>query len=172
MEEKLQHDPRTKQQIKDMLYAFLYAPVEREFKHRLDKIILQNTNLLGVSHTSFVYKGEYYCTDQSRPPRKMNRLVSQMIPVMDLYLQELKQLNNTEIPYVVGFINQVLNSSNDLHDYLKILPISIHQPIDAFIATCPCRARSLTPEIIKELQDNNAKPIQLIKERLVINLLI
>lgn len=172
MEEKLQHDPRTKLQIKDMLYSFLYEPVQRQFKQRLDTLILQNAQLIGASHPSFMYKGEYYSTDNSRPPKRMNQLSSQLKPQMDEYLKDLKALNEYELPYVMGFINQVLNSTNELHDYLKVFPNSVHQPIENLIATCPCRAKSLTPENVEELQRKNAVPIQLIKKRLMINLII
>ena len=57
--ETLQHDPRTKQQIKDMLYAFLYEPVQRQFKTRLDTLINRNTLISGASHHSLPTKGVF-----------------------------------------------------------------------------------------------------------------
>ena len=42
MSEHLQHDPRTKQQIKDILFNFLYGPVEAHFKKQLADIIIQH----------------------------------------------------------------------------------------------------------------------------------
>ena len=74
MTEQLQHDPRTKQQIKDALYAFLYTPIEKQFEKRLSELIVKNTLLCGYSHKSFVYKSNLYNIDTAALPRKMNRL--------------------------------------------------------------------------------------------------
>lgn len=172
MEEQLQHDPRTKMQIKDLLYAFLYTPVEEHFKHRLDALITRNTLILGAAHKSFVYRGEMYSSDRNAPPRRMNRLSPKLISEMDSYLHDLKQINEYEVPFVVGYINKVLNSSNDLHDYLRLLPQSIHPPIEKLIASYPCRTKHLTNEDVQDIQDNNIQSISLIKQRMAINLII
>lgn len=172
MPEQLQHDPRTKQQIKDLLHTHLYQPIEKQFKNRLDHIIVKNTLIGGYSHSSFVYKSVLYSYDASAPPRKMNRLSLALQPMMNDYLKDLKQLNEKELPYVVGFINQVLNSSNEMHDYLRLLPQSVHSPVQQLIDTCPCRAKKLSEVQVQLLQAKNAGPIQLIKQRMVTNLLI
>ena len=172
MGEVLQHDPRTKQQIKDMLYAFLYEPVQKQFKTRLDSLIKRNTVITGASHQSFSYKGNLYSNDSAPIPRKLNRLVPQLHADMDAYLADLKQLNDREVPYVTGFINQVLNASNDPHDYLRLLPSSAHQPIRALIDSCPYRTKKLTDEQVQEMQTRNQQSIDLVKKRMVTNLLI
>ena len=170
--EPLQHDPKTKQQIKDMLYGFIYTPVQKQFANRLAVIVTKNTTLLGARHNSFIYKGEVYSCDVTPTPRIMNKLVPLLIPVMNQYLADLKELNTKELPYVLGYINKVLNSSNDLCDYLRVLPQSLHAPIERYIATCPCRTNHLTDKDVLELITNNKEPINLIKQRLVTNLLI
>ena len=172
MSEVLQHDPRTKSQIKDLLYAFLYEPVQRQFKARLDSLIKRNTVILGASHQSFIYKGNLYTCDITPPPRKLNRLVPQLVPDMEAYLTDQKQINDKEMPYVVGFINQVLNASNDLHDYLRVLPQSLHPPIQKLIDSCPCRTKKLTDAEVQEMQAKNQRYIDLVKQRMVTNLLI
>ena len=172
MSEVLQHDPRTKQQIKDMLYAFLYEPVQRQFKTRLDSLIKRNTVILGASHQSFIYKGNLYTCDIAPPPRKLNRLVPQLVPDMEAYLTDQKQINDKERPYVVGFINQVLNASNDLHDYLRVLPQSLRPPIQKLIDSYPCRTKKLTDAEVQEMQAKNQRYIDLVKARMVMNLLI
>ena len=170
--EQLQHDPRTKQLIKDTLYEFLYRPIENQFKNRLEVLIVRNTLLGGYSHKSFNYKGVLYSSDNGAPPRKSNRLMLQLKPAMDGYLFDLKQLNEKELPFVIGFINQVLNASNDLQDYLHIFPESIHQPLEKLIATCPCQAKQLSDEKIVELREKNQASINMMKARMVTNLLI
>ena len=172
MSEVLQHDPRTKSQIKDLLYAFLYEPVQRQFKHRLDALIIRNTAIAGVSHQSFTYKGHFYSNDSAALPRKLTRLVPRLHADMDAYLADLKQLNDKEVPYVIGFINQVLNSSNDLHDYLRVFPSSMHPPIQKLIDSYPCRTKKLTDEDVASMQAKNKQSIDLAKQRLVTNLLI
>ena len=172
MSEVLQHDPRTKLQIKELLYAFLYEQVDRQFKKRLDSLIARNSAIIGASHNSFTYKGHLYSNDPSAIPRKLNRLVPQLAPEMEAYLDDLKKLNNEEIPYVMGFINRVLNASNNLHDYLRVFPSSVHAPIQKLIDSCPYQTKHLSDDQVQEMQAQNQQSIDLVKQRMVTNLLI
>ena len=169
--EKLQHDPRTKQYIKDKLYSFIYTPVQEQLKKQLDSIIQKNSAILFASHNSFIYRGEFYSCDNNKPPRKINSLSKQLYPAMDEYLKEVKKLNTIELPYVLGFINQVLNASDDLQDYLRVFPDAIHKPLEQIIASCPCRSKHLSEDAVLALQTKNKTPIDLMKQRLVINLI-
>lgn len=169
--DKLLHDPRTKQQIKEALYEFLYGPLNKAFKARLDIIIIKNTIATRSGHQAFIYKGVVYSIMAKGLPRRAARLADQFRQEMDDYLAELKEIQNTEVPYVLGFINMVLNSTNELHDYLRVLPDAVHRPITQLIATCPCRAKSLTAEEAEQMTNKNIAAIQLIKQRLVNNLL-
>lgn len=172
MDEHLQHDPRTKQQIKDAVYHFVYSPILKHFQERLSLIVAKNCTLIGNSDLTFIYKGETYSTSSGNTGRTLNRLAKPMIPFMEEYLKDIRQLNNYELPYVLGFIGQVLNSSNHLHDYLLLLPPSVHRPIESMIASCPCKSVRLTPESITEFQNKNKVSIDLMKQRMVTNLLI
>ena len=172
MTANLQHDPMTKQQIKDALYEFLYTPLLKQFQSRLDTIIAKNSVLLGNAERSLTYKGVVYQSNGASLPRNMNRLHKQMQPSMDDYVNDLKQLNSYEIPYVLGFISQVLNSSNNPQDYLLVLPPSVHPPVEQLIKTCPCRTKKLSLIDIQNLQIRNQLSINLMKQRQVLNLLI
>ena len=172
MTEQLQHDPRTKQQIKQVLYELLYTPIQKQFEKRLEQITVKNAVLGGYNHKSFMYKSVLYNCDNNVLPRKMNRLVIQLQPAMNEYLKELKQLNEKEMPYVLGYINQVLNSSNELHDYLRLLPPSVHHAIQGLINTYPCRGKKLPDKTVALLQEKNLGSVQLMKNRMVTNLLI
>lgn len=167
----LQHDPRTKQQIKDLLYSYLYDPVERKYHQKLKSLIQRNSLALNKPEECFSYRGVIYFEELSRIPRKVARLVPALHPEMDQYLADLKQLNEQELPFVLGFITQVLNASNDLQDYLRVLPESIHKPIEELIASCGCRTTQLPAETVEQLKARNAQSIALMKQRLVLNLL-
>ena len=169
--DKLLHDPRTKQQIKESLYEFLYGPVNKAFKARLDILIIKNTIATRSGHQAFIYKGVVYSIATVGLPRRAARLADQFHKEMDAYLADVKEINNQEVPYVLSFINQVLNSTNELHDYLRILPDAVHRPITSLIASCPCRAKSLTAEEAEHISSKNTSAIQLMKQRLVNNLL-
>lgn len=168
----LQHDPKTKQMLKDMLYNYLYTPVEIKLRKSLEAIVKRNTLLQKASHLSFTYKGEDYVVDDSRPPIKRIRLHPDLYKEMDEYLEEKNQIDNYELPYVLGFINQVLNSSNHFCDYLKVFPEVLHEPLNNLIDPCPSHSTGLTDEKAQTIIEKNQKTIQMIKERMVRNLLL
>ncbi|WP_289101022.1 hypothetical protein [uncultured Marinobacter sp.] len=167
------YDPKTKALIKDRLYEHLYAPVKESFNQRLKTIIVKNSVLHGNDQQWLSYKGEYYAIDQTQPrPRPMNRLHKELTSVMNEYVNDLEYLNQQELPYVLGFINNVLNSSNSLQDYFRIFPESIHGPLKDVADRCACKENRLAPETVKEIQQKNQIPIELMKKRMVLNLLI
>lgn len=172
MEEKILHDPRTKQQLKDLLYGFLYGPLEKHFKTRLDTLIMRNSSMCGNTHPAFSYQGNIYSIDERHQARKINRLNPALHTAMQEYLKEVTHLNNKEMPYVIGFINQTLNSTNSLQDYLRVLPDSVHSPIVRLIDTCPCKECLLSNEAVEALKTRNADSITLMKRRMLTNLLI
>lgn len=170
--EPLQHDPKSKQQIKEALYAHLYAPVQMRFKNRIDALVVQNTLIGGYAHKSFQHKGVLYAYDTSPPPRKANRLVPQLTVPMADYLRDLQVLNEQELPYVLGFINAVLNASNHFPDYLHLFPEALHAPLYQLLTTCPCHTRQLDDPAIAALKAKNTTSIDLMKARLVLNLIV
>lgn len=170
MDYQLQHDPRNKQMIKNSLQSFLYEPAAQQFKTRLNTLVIRNSILAGYSHKSLTYKGDLYNCDNTKPPKKMNRIVPQLIPAMEDYLKDLKLLQQEE-HYVLGFITQVLNSSNSLQDYLRLLPAAVHRPVEKFIASCPCKESKLTEETVLAFRNRNQQYIDLMKQRMVRNLL-
>jgi hypothetical protein len=114
-------------------------------------------------------------TSESTPPpamRARNKLLPQLRPPMDEYLKDVQQLNTIELPFVLGFINQVLNASNSLQDYLRLLPESVHRPVLQMVASCPCHTTQLPDERVLQLVEKNVDSIALMKQRLVTNLLI
>lgn len=169
----LEHNPRTKQQIKDLLFNLLYRSSQERFKKKLRDIIVRNCNLVKASHTSVIYRGNVYMTDDATTPlpRKIPLLHDSLKPEMDDYIAETGYLNSHEVPFVLGYINQVLNVSEDLPDYLDLLPEALHRPIVELINTCPCHNKTLTSDKVSQLKSANTVPISLMKQRLVLNLI-
>jgi hypothetical protein len=167
------YDPKTKKRILDGLIEHLYNPVERDFTNRLNKLIIDNSLIYGNNQRAFAYKGENYAIDKDIPlPRPLNRLDRSLYPIMDQYLKEKEELVTTELPYVVGFITQVLNASDNFPDYFKLLPESIHSVLRKLATECPCRNSQLTEKKIDEIQRKNVLPVELMKQRMVCNLLL
>lgn len=169
--ESITYDPRTKQQIKDLLFSYIYDPIQTKLKDQLVNITKKNSVLMCAGHLSFVYKGEFYTCDEHVAPRFKTRLHPKLVPLMEAYLKEVKKLNTEELPYVLGFIQQTLNASNNLNDYLRIFPEFLHLPIHRLIMACPCRNKQLDEEDVKHLQSINKKSIEMIKYRMVSNLI-
>lgn len=172
MDDTIQYDPRTKQQIKDQLYQHLYSPIEKYSKAKINSLILRNSSLMGNSKTAFMYKGAIYSITDHSSYRNANRLHKSLYSDMDEYLKEVTELNTNELPYVIGLITSVLNTSNSLQDYLNLLPSSVHTPIASFIEKCPCKHCQLPPEEVQKFVTSNHKAITLMKKRMLLNLLI
>lgn len=168
----LHHDPTTKQQIKDALYDLLYTPIQTKFQKQLDQLIIRNTILGKYTHKSFTYRGMFYSCDPTPAPRKTNQLVPELQDEMNAYLVELDTLNKTELPYVLGYINQVLNSSDNLPDYLKLLPESVHSAIHPLISSCPSHTNKLPDTEVQDIRTKNQKGFNLMLQRMTLNLLV
>ena len=170
--DKLDYDRTAKLKLKDAICEYLYEPMRRAFKERLDSLIVRNTTLGGYDHKHFVYKGVVYNGEASAPPIRKNRLAASLRAEMDEYLAEQAEVNQKEIPFVVGFINQTLNSSDNITDYLQVLPDAVHYPVEQLAATCPCRTSTLASDKAQELRDANQLASSMMKKRLVRNLLL
>ena len=173
MTEELIYDPKTKQIIKDKLFNFLYDPVNRNFDKRLKTIIVKNSQLHRNDQYWLSYKGINYAVNKESPmPRPMNRLKAELRPIMDDYIADQAYINEKELPYIIGFINQALNSSNSIQDYFQIFPQSIHKPLKTLIESCGCRKQYLEHDSVEAIKQRNLIPIELMKKRMVLNLLI
>lgn len=166
------YDPLTKHQIKNGLMALLYEPIQNQLNRQVEELIVRNTLLGGYRHKSFVYRGKLYNADVEPPPVRQNKLLPQLRPELDKITRAASKVCDEEMPYVLGFINQVLNSSNSLADYLQVFPEAVHEPIKKLIGRCPSHKGQLKLEAIQTLKNKNAHGIELMKQRLTLNLLL
>lgn len=167
-------DPRIKQQIKAALSNFMYAHVNHKANVRLQEIIVANTTGSRYLHQSFSYKGAYFSFELKPPRFKNQRLLSELRPAMDAYLAEKKELEYNEIPFVLGFFNKVLNASDSMTDYLKLLPECVHRAVEPFmdIAWISWHLPStLSDAQVEAFQLEHQDWIMLLKKRMVLDLL-
>lgn len=162
----------SKKDIKDAIFDFIYSKTMGEYQKVLDNLIIKNTVLIKSFDEHFVYKNITYSIGKPPVTYRKNRLHESLYPEMDKYLSELKTLNTEEIPYVINFINSVLNTSNLLGDYLHIFPKYVHPPIQVLINQCPCRNDSVSQKDIDTIISKNLKAVEFIKLRITMNLLI
>ncbi len=106
------------------------------------------------------------------PFGKRNPLVATLRPMVDQYLLDRKKLNEEELPFVLGFINTALNSSNSFPDYLRLLPEAVHKPIQELAQTCTCCTANLSEARIEDITKRSQLSISMMKERVIRNLLI
>lgn len=172
MRSQLVYEASVKYRIKDAIHKHLYDPVYKRLNNAINELIVKNTLLKKYSHKSFIYKGEFYSYDSAPPPRKMNQLDWSLRDAMDEYLQERKKLNEQEIPFVLGYITQVLNATNCFENYLQLFPDCLHAIIQEFIEICPYHNSHLSQETIEAIKQKNETSIQLLKQRMAINLLL
>mgnify|MGYP006423515579 CR=1 FL=1 len=169
----LSHDPRCKQVIKEEILSFIYEPVKKNYINRLIKIIARNDDIHKTNQGCFRYRGEIYKREKDIVlPRKINSLHDSLKGEMDQYIADLEHLNSHEFPYVSNFVNQMLNATNSFQDYYAILPESMHQPLINLAKTCPCVVHHLDHNSIQNIRIQNTHSIELLKERLVKNLLL
>lgn len=173
MTTEMVYDPKTKRLIKDTLFDFLYKPVRLHHQKQLDTLITNNSKLMGNSQRRLMYKTRIYEMDDPGPmDRPVNQVHKDLRPLMKDYIESLQRLNDEELPYVLGFINQVLNSSNSIQDYFKVFPESVHPPIQKLVDKCACRTEHLAPQTVTKIRNRNQIPIDLMKQRMVMNLLL
>lgn len=168
----LNHDPRTKQNIRDMLHEYLYSPLEEYFRKKRVKIIKANTIRGGFDHPHFQYKGEFYTMTEVRPSLKKNPLLPEFHAQMDDYLAEFRHIHLEEFPLTLGYITTVLNSSNHYHDYYRLLPEVLHPPLQGLATSCPYQTGVLEHDKVVEIVQKNEKIYNMIKARRVMNTLL
>lgn len=169
----MDHDPKIKQQLKDLLYHYLYDPVLIKFKQRQVQLIETNCTLINNPDLHFTYRGEIYqVNERVCLPRRLNRLDPRLYGEIDAYIAERDQLYKHEMPLVMGYVTQVLNMSDNYYDYLKAFPESVHRPFHQYVKVSGVPPKGVQDAVIDELIAKNAELIGLMKQRMLLNLLL
>lgn len=169
----LAYDPKTKLRIRDAIYDHLYGPAEEKFQRRLEQLIKQNTSIYRNTQPCFKYKGEVYTLEPGKiVPRPTNWLDQSLYADMEAYLSDVNEMKEDELPYVMGYLNKVLNASDSFQDYYKLFPEAIHPVLRKLENSCPCRNDLLDDKTIEKIRNSNVIAIRRIKRRMTLNLLL
>lgn len=169
----MNYDARTKKAIKDALYEAIYQPVNDRYQKQLDEIIHKNSAKCNNLQEFVKHKGEVYSSSSAPhiPPKPVNRVHPDLLCAMEEWQRQVDDLNTHELPYVLGYLNQVLNTSRAFNDYYKLLPHALHRILDKLKEDCPCSTDALSPEEIQELTNKNTVALDRIKQRFLLNYL-
>lgn len=168
----MSHNPRLKSQMKKLILAILYEPYELGRRKVLNEIIQRNCVLQKISLDMFTYKGSYfsYSPIPTRLPKP--KLHPDLHVKMDAWLAEEQSMSLIERPYIDGYVTSVLNSSNEVGDWLRLLPDSIQGSIRTLLLGNVTYPTDLPDEEIIRILEVNSLSIQLMKERMARNLLL
>lgn len=171
------YGPETKAHIKDSIYAALYEQVDEKFSNQMDALIIENSGLNQNQQRLMKYRGEFkyhsqYDKNSRVPASKINSLHPSLEPRYLALMKEKDRINNDELPFVLGYVNQVLNVSNGFEDYYKLFPALLHPILDKLKQDCPCRNAELPQELIDSMLSQSQKSIAMLEQRAMTNLLM
>lgn len=170
-------EPRVKQTIMIRIMAALTQPSHDFLKKRYDRVIIRNTQLLGASHFSLVYKDDFYCADipQARP-FPANRLVKELKGEMDSIISDEKLLLNRDTPYLAAAVTTLLNVTNNPMDYFLLFPESLKPALVSVLNTADestfLGLPRMSSDSIFKFKEDNAIPLLALKTRMAANLLL
>ena len=162
---------RIKYDIKTRLYRHLFDPVLRDFQKQIAAIGTKNGLLWGTSEKHFSYKGSSYLVNDVPVPRRLLRLHKSLFDTMDSLLEFKNKFSYEEEIVITNYITRVLNSSKSPHDFLKMFPSAVHPVIQDLVETLPTNLTPMPEEELQAVIQSSQKPIQLMKERMALNLL-
>ena len=162
---------RIKFDIKIRLSHYLFDPVLRDFQKQIAAIGTKNSLLLRTSEKHFSYKGHSYLVNDVPVTRRFLRLHKSLYDSMESFLEIQKKFVDEEEIIISNFITRVLNSSKNPHDFLKMFPSAVHPVIQDLVETLPTNLPSMPEEELQAVIQSSQKPIQLMKERMALNLL-
>jgi len=162
-------DPTKKYNVRLMLEEFIYKPAETKLEKKLNAIM--NSHSIDDPHRSmaFMFKGQVYAPKDYRSPGKITLLSRRLYPNMEEWLKETNKLQE-EKTKASNYLTCILNEAENLADLQALLPECLHLGLGSIGSNS--RSSLLTSEHIETVNHQHTDSIQMIKERLVLNLLI
>lgn len=164
-------NPTLKLAIKRNIETYLYKEPLAKLRAELELLITSNDALSNTCTYLFTYRGKRYKWYDTVPLKYGTPLLHPSLHErMDAYIQSMKYLTDYEVPLTMGYVQNVLNTSDRVHDYLHLLPSALHPAIES-LAKEVCGSKVLTFDDAEKMVKTHEKSIDLIKERLMLNLL-
>lgn len=158
--------------ILHLLTKVIYEPLEAASQKELEAIATEHSNAKNQTVCYFDYKGERYQLTIVKGQRcLMSTLLPALQPRMNAWLKNKKDVLDTEKVYILGLFRKVLNSSESIRDYKRLLPECTHSVLDQ------CRAEffdlppALSDEFVKQFWIDNESAIVQLKTRMMYNIL-
>lgn len=154
------------------LVSYLYKPFSASWTADMKNITLNNCQLMGYQHMSFAYNGSFYSFDNLTAPPIRQKLHPDLTDKVAAMVQEERNVLQVERTYVSAYINSVLSHPHTPGDWLKLLPVGLHEELKTIFFTNNDWTPTISQEKIDEFLLKNTKGNELICQRLAINLLL
>ena len=164
-------DDRYKWFIRDAVMNKLYARMDTLLKEDVKEIAVENCKLIGATHLSFAFNGEFYNADSTDGPHIRQKLHPSLIPRAERLDKEFGHALTTEKVKVRGYLASMLAYSPYPGDYLLLLPQAIHATVKQSITTGDW-SPTLSSEKITSFMAKHGSNYELIRQRLALNLIL
>lgn len=159
------------EEFKKLLYV---KPLD-DIRKRLYALGDHNGQLVGNQQRCFLYRGEMFaveCYPKGKVPRPINWLRPELHADMQRLQDEKHEIENLEMPYVLGYLQRVMQVARTQRDYLALIPNVLHAPIKKHATAFANYLEDLPDtEVAAFLQDND-RYLGKLKERMTFNLLL
>lgn len=158
---------KIKVMIQQELLDLLFSKELSHTKEFIEHILQRNIKLLGFTHYSFVYRKEPYGEVNTKPERLHPSLHTEM----DQLLLSVEEAFRIERPYATHAITSFFNKTASYSDAIIYFPEPFHSILFKYVPAMPVE-RKLTDEELCALAIKNAKYLDVIRVRLMTNLII
>ena len=164
--------PKYKRAVLDRIESNLFQATFIDFNERLSTFINQHYTLTPRSfETAFRYRGTVYGEFKRR--YQVVELNESLKPAFGDFVKEKQDFYDRVHAPIMNMITQALNQCKNPADLLVILPEHTHQAFyNAIKDHLPNYQATLTEEVKEVFQQKYAYPLQLLKERLALKLLL
>lgn len=158
--------------IKTEIERFLYGKADARHTRLLTELINENDLAINtIYHLCFRYKSKVYDLVPGALRRVIPKLQPEFHERMDKLIADIDLIERSERPLAMGFVQKVLNTSDRPEDYLVLFPTSLHPAIATLLEQLPSAGSPLSMDQSAELAKANAKGLDMLKMRLVMNML-
>lgn len=167
---EISQDPRLKITVKNTVLAAIYTPYHTRRRKLFEGIMLRNMTLVQTPYECFRFRGKVYGKEYAgnfvRP-----KLHPDLTIEMDELTREHDKVMKTEQPLVGGFITAMLNASDSLHDWVRILPPALHSALTLVNPTGTSPPMKLSDQEVVTFLAKHNDSLQKLKQRLATNLI-